>query len=87
MSMYPEYDSNANRQDVPYTHAEQANMAAHVRQQEREEEQRNEDGPFMTIAGPEDMRDWRVMRRYDHSLGPLASSMTLDRGDVIEKKE
>ena len=86
MSMYPENESKANRQDVPYVHAEQANMAAHVREEEREEAQRNEDGPFVTIGGPEEMRDWRVMRRYEHSLGPMASSMTLDRGDVIERK-
>jgi len=87
MSMYPENDSNANRQDVPYTHAEQANMVARFREQERVEAQRNEDGPFMTIAGPDEMRDWRVMQRYDRNFGPMASSMTLCKGDVFEKKE
>jgi len=78
--------SNANRQDVDYVHAEQANMQALVREQEREESQRYDEGPFPTIAGPDDMRDWRIMGRYQRNLGPMASSMTLCKGDVLERK-
>jgi len=78
--------SKANCQDVDYVHAMQANLQARANMQEQEEAQRNTDGPYMAMAGPDDMRDWRITHRYECNFGPSAALSTLDKGDVLERK-
>lgn len=88
MAGFDEYRSQANRQDLDFEHIEHAYMQAKAREMDDREQAVSEWGvqPFR-IGGPDEIRDWRVVNRRCDTFGPMASSMTVQRGAVIVPKD
>lgn len=85
---YDEHCSKVNRQDLPFRSAAQAFAEAKGREDDRKEAQDRSSGPYPTVGvDPQEMRDWKTVRRYEENFGfKERGNSTIDRSDVIEEK-